>query len=91
MRWMILKDHISRPGERTRIGVSGGMVNPSVEEAKKLPYEFRLYDDDGNLYYEGRSDDRDSEDAFHPLDYGESDAGCVRIDYKQDDGTWETL
>ncbi|TSP14045.1 hypothetical protein [Cupriavidus campinensis] len=62
-----------------------------AELRKQMPFAFRLYDDDGELYYEGLSSDRDSETAFQPLDWAMADSGCTRIDYKQDDGTWETL
>lgn len=62
------------------------------EEGSELPYKFRLYDDDDNLYFEGSSDDRDSEAGFDPLDdYGMPDSGCTYIQYLQDDGSWETL
>lgn len=56
-------------------------------------YSFRMYDDDGNLYYEGVSDDDDSSDAFDPLDdYGTPNAGCTTIKYRSSiTGQWETL
>lgn len=42
----------------------------------KLIHRFRLLDGDGEVYYEGLSDDRDSENAFAPLDdFGEGNAG----------------
>lgn len=82
MKWLITKVH-------DVFGEEAGERN--TEKAKDLPYAFRLYDDDGILYFDGRSDDRDSEDAFAPLDWAEPNYGCTRIDYLQDDGTWETL
>ncbi len=44
---------------------------------------FRLKDDDGEVYFEGRFlGDASSEDAFGPLDdYGTPDAGCTSIEY----------
>lgn len=62
-----------------------------LAEATKLPYEFRLFDDDGVLNYEGRSDDRESTEAFEPLDWATDYAGCTWIEYKQEDGTWAQL
>lgn len=56
-----------------------------------LPYAFRLYDDDGHLYYEGKSSDRNSQRAFDPLDWAQPYAGCTRIDYLRENGRWETL
>lgn len=56
------------------------------------PYHFKLYTDDNDLIYEGFCSDNDSEDAFAPLDdYGMPNFGCSYIQYKQPDGTWETL
>ena len=47
---------------------------------------FRLYDDDGNLYYQGRyfGLDGDEEMAFGPLmDYGMPNAGCTELRYEK--------
>ncbi len=55
---------------------------------------FRLYDDDDELYYEGRlvRDDEDDDDVlFAPLDWAMDDSGCTRIDYLSESGDWETL
>jgi hypothetical protein len=45
--------------------------------------QFRLKDDDGEIYFEGRFvGDEKSEDAFGPLDdYGLPDSGCTSIEY----------
>lgn len=55
----------------------GTLADPNVEF-------FRMYDDDGNLYYTGCylvTDDTDP-DGFEPLDdFGRPNAGCTRIDY----------
>lgn len=48
---------------------------------------FRMLDDDGELYYEGRIliDDEQDEEAFGPLnDFGMPNAGCTEIQYKRD-------
>ena len=53
---------------------------------------FKLYDDDGILYYTGKFyGDADSEDAFQPLDWATHNAGCTDIKYRQVDGTYESL
>lgn len=46
--------------------------------------EFKMYDDDGELYYEGIiMCEPGSESMFAPLDdFGAGNAGCTRIDYK---------
>ncbi|CAQ71596.1 hypothetical protein RALTA_B0985 [Cupriavidus taiwanensis LMG 19424] len=62
-----------------------------AELRKQMPYASRLYDDDGELYYEGLSSDRDSEIAFQPLDWATADSGCTYIEYLQDNGKWEQL
>ena len=53
---------------------------------RELHYSFRLYDDDGVLYFEGRSNSA----TFDPLDdYGIA-FGCTEIRYLRD-GVWEQL
>lgn len=81
MRWRITYDHLD---DRACLFGDG-----SFEDKRK--FAFRLYDDDGILYLSGVSTDRDSEEAFEPLDFAEGAYGCTRIDYLQDDGEWETL
>lgn len=58
--------------------------------------DFRMYDDDGNLYYQGRvvfDSDYQAEDMqFEPLtDFGMPYAGCTEIRYLEDDNQWRTL
>jgi hypothetical protein len=62
-------------------------------DGSELSFPFRMFDDDDNLYYEGLSDDNDSEEAFAPLDdFGMGNAGCTSIQYKNlKSGLWETL
>lgn len=49
--------------------------------------EFRMHDDDGELYYSGRilyTGDSDGDVEFAPLeDFGMPNAGCTRIYYRQ--------
>lgn len=63
MAWMITKDNLTRKGE---VGHAGGMGQWGKEgdpegqnkqpSTGTLPIRFKLYDDDGNLYYHGRCD-----------------------------------
>lgn len=81
MAWIITYDHLD---ERPRLFGSFGKLDT-------LRHAFRLYDDDRVLYYSGFSDDQDSDSAFDPLDWAMADSGCTEIQYRQDDGSWETL
>jgi hypothetical protein len=75
--WVITKDlinvpHPALPEELTRSAVG---VGSGDYDGRKLPYRFKMYDDDCVLYYEGRSDDRESEKAFDPLwNFGMADS-----------------
>jgi hypothetical protein len=48
---------------------------------------FRLYDDDGSLYFEGQAS---AEVEFEPLDYFGRSYGCTEIRY-YNKGRWEQL
>lgn len=51
---------------------------------------FRMYDDDGTLYYEGWI--IGDHEGFEPLDeFGTPDGGASEIHYRNDEGTWERL
>jgi hypothetical protein len=62
----------------------------TAEEKKKYPYEFKLYDDDEELYFIGYSNDNSSERAFRPLDTIGASYGCTEIKYRRENG-FETL
>lgn len=85
MSWKVTYDHIDE--------VACLFGNGTLKDEPRFQprFQFRLYDDDGNLCFSGISTDRDSEEAFEPLDFAEGAYGCTRIDYLQDDGEWETL
>jgi len=86
--WMITKNYIDEPES-----VFCRIESSDFVEGTKLTEQFRLYDDDGNLYYEGVSSDSTSERAFDPLDdFGTPNAGCTTIRYyRKDKGEWEIL
>jgi hypothetical protein len=97
--WIIDKDRLSN-GEGSRVGIMGphnliDSIKAQLESGKGEP--FRLLDDDGEIYYEGRIIHHEGYEApdtgFEPLDdFGEPDAGCSGIQYKSErTGQWEDL
>jgi hypothetical protein len=100
MKWIITKDLLHTDGKHSRVGYGSFGVDKNLHTrvslalspmtALALPHQFRLKDDDGEIYYEGRSDDNTSQDAFRPLDWAEADAGCTIIEYRNHD-QWEML
>lgn len=102
--WVVDKDHLADEGEEpgTLAGNAATITGPGGAPAGLLAKlaagegrRFRLYDDDGELYYDGRIisiEGAGSEDDFGPLDdFGMGNAGCTSIQYKNDQGKWETL
>lgn len=101
MQWMITNDLIPTEGLRTRVGMGlypakdALPAHPESIAAQKAaakqytadwPFEFRLKDDDGEVYYEGRCGDLDNADeemAFAPLDWAMNDAGCTTMEYRR--------
>lgn len=84
--WIITKDF---EDSGKSVGVRSHDYDESVRD--KLTHCFRLLDADNEVYYEGLSDDCDSEKAFSPLDdFGEGYAGCTEIQYLQC-GAWKVL
>lgn len=103
--WIIDKDHGAEPGAApgTYAGNAATVAGPHDAPANLLARlaagegtKFRLYDDDGELYYSGRlvladpSQERLSrngyadlpEEAFGPLwDFGTPNAGAVEIKF----------
>jgi hypothetical protein len=89
--WTITRDHISAEHEKsrrdygeehTRIPVVAAAIGIESEPLPAGPdrIPFRLYDDDGELYYEGVLDDDDeclNQEAA--LAFGMTDAGCTTI------------
>jgi hypothetical protein len=90
--WIITKDLISN-GEAE--GTYGPRATPFDADTLSKGVRFRLRDDDGEVYYEGRFvGDADSEDGFAPLDdFGGPGAGCTSIQYWKPGagGGWKTL
>ena len=102
MAWGITSDHIWEEGddpkykavgtmeEHARIPIEAYVLGHESPElpGKPLPFiDFRLYDDDGELYFEGRlHDDDDCENQASALKWGESFAGCTTIKVNRQDG-----
>jgi len=85
-RWIITKDHISEPDEKSAVGIQG--PSDCDETLKSNPQRFSLYDGDNECYAEGMlytTDDAydkydPAEIDFSPLDdYGEPNWGCTAI------------
>jgi len=59
--WIIDKDHIDN-------GKAVGTMGPRgyTGDGTELHCQFRMYDDDGILYYEGRNNTSDDDNAFGP-------------------------
>lgn len=98
-KWIITTDHVADKDAPAGTNANAaGLEGPSGcddRTADQLPDSFRMYDDDDNLYYEGKSDcltnPKAPEGGFEPLDdFGGPNAGCTRIDYLID-GKWEIL
>jgi hypothetical protein len=87
--WTITKDFQADPGAKpgtnlNAVGVVGPRsCNKTHDEIMADPTgkRFRIYDDDGELYYEGILIDGD---GFEPLDdFGSPNAGATTIKYMQ--------
>lgn len=102
--WVVDKDYISdeTPVDdwgKLSAAVAVDVCGPSdatdaqIERARSEGKAFRMYDDDGILYYSGRcwTAEPDSEELFGPLDdYGMPNAGAVVIKYREGN-RWVTL
>ncbi len=77
-------------GDLPPVKAGEGDEQCDYDEAKAalLKHRFRLLDDDGEIYYEALSDDRDSQRAFTQLDdFERGQAGCTEILHICD-GVW---
>jgi hypothetical protein len=80
----ITKDHLFEPEDITDIPLRQGLVLWDDEPGELI--KCRLYDDDGELYYEATADD----DALeHLFTWAQIDAGVTLLKTKNKDGKWE--
>lgn len=100
--WVIDKDHLAEPGEKGEAGVHGPYGGSPHRAGRPLPaadelfarlaagegVKFRMFDDDGEVYYSGRvvaadGDYTSEEVCAGPLDdFGMPNAGCTHIRYR---------
>lgn len=82
-RWIVTRDLIDdgkMTGARSR-GVATGVM------PEDLPVWFRVFDDDRNLYFEGRMDTAD----FEPLDDLGRAYGATTLKYREPGKPWIQL
>ena len=77
--WTITKTHLD------------GKCVAEAEPDQIIP--FRLYDDDGNLYFEGVMvyELYNSPRVFDPLDATMYSYGCTHMDVQDANGIWQTI
>lgn len=94
MPWIIDRDLIADLTRKAPCNANAvGMMGPRgyAGDGSELNHRFRMLDDDGNVYYEGRNDTQDDDNAFGPLeDFGTPNAGCTDIQYRVR-GKWQSL
>lgn len=112
MAWIITKDllkddSVEAPSNLNAVGMTGPRTAHDEFIARLTAgegAEFKMFDGDEILYYEGRflEDERENSDIpvfqqratdeFQPLDnFGTPNAGCTYIEYKDVDGKWAML
>ena len=87
--WIITKDKINSDDVGT---IGPASINTELEKSLKAGTgtEFKMFDDDGELYYEGKI--VGDFDGFEPLDdFGEGYAGCTAIAYKNKNNVFEII
>jgi hypothetical protein len=88
--WKVTRDFTDNKNG-VNVNVESSNFNESKWSDGRKHYEFRMYSDDKELYYEGLCDSNDDNKAFGPLDgYGAPNAGCTYIMY-YNKGKWEVL
>ena len=110
--WIITVDHVADEEDRKARPEGGSnlhavnLIGPrtaSERDEERLKagegIEFRLLDDDGELYYEGRRlEESDADEGYMgenelaPLDnFGTPNAGAVTQQEKNKEGKWESI
>ncbi len=85
--WVITNDYISDGENINRSNVDDTVLR---DLKSSLIHKFRIYDSDGELYYEGLSTNQDCETAFEPLDWAMYNDGATDITYLNN-GKWSSL
>lgn len=88
--WIITHDFLEGEVDQSNaVGVASRDFDES--QRHRLQHPFRMLDDDGELYYQGLSDDACTENALAPLDdFGMGYAGCTEIHYLVN-GVWNPI
>lgn len=90
--WTITADWIADPDAKRATNANAvGVIGPRGTELTAAEIEgaedaigFRMFDDDGELYYQGFLVGADAT-GFEPLDdFGRPNAGCTQIDHYDD-------
>lgn len=92
--WLITKDHVSDGDDERVFGPRNSAFNPKYIMDHPGKQAFKMYDDDGELYYEGFIviEEDDGELDFAPLDeFGMPNAGATEIHYQNKQGEWKPL
>ena len=88
MGWIITKDYVANAAwnDRPQVGRVSAYWDERKQKAATTP--FRMYDDDGDVYYQGLLiDGPGCESQINALAWGEAFAGCTFIKVKCD-GKW---
>jgi hypothetical protein len=91
--WKITKDNVDN-------GLSVGRTSSDFNETKWNEQKkngevtkFRLLDDDGEIYFYGEYDGLNGSEtkAFAPLDQWGAAFGCTELQFRNEEGEYETL
>jgi len=98
--WVITKDHLHKfamfaIGIKSDVGIGQGRIKEDLARKKTIP--FKLYNDNGELHYEGQISEswfygNDEGGLFEPLHWALSDTECTIMKFKNPKtGKWEVL
>jgi len=84
--WMVNHDYLD--GKEVMIFGPHGANQNEIEE--RCTIRFKMYDDDGNLYYSGLMSEECGIEGDPLMDFGTPNAGAVRLDiFNTEIGKWE--
>lgn len=87
--WIITRDHLGE-GDAGSRGPSDITVDQTAALRAGEGEDFRLFDDDGELYYSGRVIG-EMADGDPLTDFGAPSEGCTYMSMKDKDGKWEIV
>lgn len=92
--WIVTRDLID---EGKSVGIWGPGCGNEKPNPDELPDYFRLLDDDGEVYFYGKTNaltggsQNRCNSGFEPLDDLGAGYGCTSIEYRNASGKWEAL